>query len=1097
MAANSTWSYEETVIRRFESVWRRGERPDLGAFITPAVHSTGLLIELAHIDLEFRLRAGEPARVEDYVTRFPELAVRDVVLDLIVTEFGLRRRSDPAPEPAEYYARFPGYHADVARLLKSGNVAALRSSGGAAAEPVGAPVVPGCEVGEELGRGGMGVVYKAFQPALGRTVAVKTLVAADAQTVDRFRREAETVARLDHPHVVPVYEVGAWDAGGRAVPYFVMKYYPGVSLDAAPCGPGTDLPRHARTVEAVARAVHHAHQRGVLHRDLKPSNILLDEAGRPHVTDFGLAGRFDPSDPSASPGGMVGTPAYMAPEQAHDPARVTTAADVYGLGAVLYQLLTGRPPFRGPTALATLELLGRADPDRPSSINPAVPRDLEAVCLKCLAKDPEQRYPSADAVAEDLRRWLTGRPVIARPVSTWGRTRLWARRHPVQAALTALTAVAVGVTAVSLVVGGAVVARKEKEASTALERERKAAEQLGETLGREQEALYLERVSAAGRLYAANQLPQAWRLLDACSCDARRWEWHALDRLRRTAPPPLGEHPEWVTGAAFLADGRLVTADLTGELRVWDVDGKKEQKAWSAGPPGATWTVRAHPTRPWFAVAEKTAVVVWDADAAKPVHRVPSAKWAAFDPTGVSLAVGVGPQTRVYATADWGLAREFTGHDRDVLAGTFSPDGKRLITAGADRTVRSWDVGSGSAAGVWPRRATVLGLSFTADGASLLEDRGSEAVVTDAADGVTLGSFPLDGRRHGLAVGPDPRTAAVSGPVNEVQVLDLETRRAVRVFRGHTGPPGALAFSRDGRRLASAGGDRAVRVWELDRTPECVTLPVVPGMRALAVAPGGRLVAVVPAACGDMVVFDTAASREAFRVPGAGGVAFGPDGSWLAAGGRDGGVTVYAADTGSPKWSAAGGGTATARVAASPDGRWVAAADSTGGVRVWGAAGRDPVASWPEPRGAVYGLAFAAGRLVVAGAGGCVARDVATGATVWVTAPVAMAVAADPDGARVATVEMAHRVQLRDAATGELVRSFEGVAPDCGSLAFSPDGRRLVTGGYRTVRVWTTDAGRELLTLPGAGAKTAAVAWVGNRVYALDDRVRVWPGGSD
>ena len=313
----------------------------------------------------------------------------------------------------------------------------------------------------------MGVVYRARQRSLNRPVALKMILAgrhASADDIQRFKNEAEAAANLDHPHIVPVYEVGEHDGYS----YLAMKLIDGPSLaDVVGSGKwevGSKDGNHqaARLIATVSRAVHHAHQRGVLHRDLKPSNILLDGQGQPFVTDFGLARRVEGDSELTQSGAILGSPPYMAPEQASGHNRaITISTDVYGLGAVLYTLLTGRPPFQGGSVVETLDKVRHQAPEPPRGVGRRVDRDLETVCLKCLEKEPEHRHVSALAMAEDLERWLEGKPIQARPIGQVGQALRWCRRKPVVAGLTGLVFLLMLAGLVVLLVSNALIRREQ------------------------------------------------------------------------------------------------------------------------------------------------------------------------------------------------------------------------------------------------------------------------------------------------------------------------------------------------------------------------------------------------------------------------------------------------------------------------------------------------------------------------------------------------------------------------------------------------------------------------------------------------------------
>src|SRR5205809_7369151 len=295
------------------------------------------------------------------------------------------------------------------------------------------------ELQEEIGRGGQGVVYRARQKSLNRTLALKiTLLChwATARHLKRFRLEAEAAASLNHPSIVPIHEIGERDG----CCYFSMNLIEGGQLDQVVRREAISIRRAAQLIAKLARTVHYAHEHGILHRDIKPGNVLLDAEGEPHLTDFGLARLVETESTVTRTTEVLGTPSYMAPEQASgDNVALTSATDIYGLGAVLYHLLTGRPPFAGPTTYETIRLVLQTDPQEPRLLNPKIDRDLSTICLKCLEKDPQRRYASALTLAGDLERWLRREPIGARRTGIFTRGTKWLQRNPAMAALITLS----------------------------------------------------------------------------------------------------------------------------------------------------------------------------------------------------------------------------------------------------------------------------------------------------------------------------------------------------------------------------------------------------------------------------------------------------------------------------------------------------------------------------------------------------------------------------------------------------------------------------------------------------------------------------------
>ena len=403
---------------RFESAWRGGRSPRIEDHLGEATgpERAALLRELVALDWELREAAGERPAAADYLARFPgdgpAIEAEVAAAGRSPAGVGVQATMTHVPDPDETVA----------------DPASRKGEGGAAAilDAFGKYQLLGV-----LGRGGMGVVYKAWQVDLQRVVAIKMIHAvhnASAELVRRFRDEARCAGGLNHPNIVRVHEAGEVD--GRL--FFAMEYIAGPSLDQLLKSGGPLDPKvAAQHVAEVARAVAYLHERDVVHRDLKPSNILLDERGRPCVTDFGLVKLLGDESHQTVTGAVMGTPSHMAPEQAHGrPERVGPPADVYGLGAILYSLLAGRPPFLGPTQFETLVMVLESEPVPPGRHRPGIPGVLELVCLRCLEKDPAARYPSATALAEVLERFLRGEEVECGRPGLVNQVRRWARREP-------------------------------------------------------------------------------------------------------------------------------------------------------------------------------------------------------------------------------------------------------------------------------------------------------------------------------------------------------------------------------------------------------------------------------------------------------------------------------------------------------------------------------------------------------------------------------------------------------------------------------------------------------------------------------------------
>jgi WD40 repeat protein/tetratricopeptide (TPR) repeat protein len=718
------------------------------------------------------------------------------------------------PEFGSELAAFFTKQDEVARLAQATS-ASFPPPGNAAEAPTMAPSAtpqpaPGkpvrsfgdYELVAEIARGGMGVVYKARQMSLKRDVALKMILSgqfASPQDVQRFHTEAEAAANLDHPYIVPIYEVGQHDGQH----YFSMKLIEGGSLASCLkrfCGD----PRAAvQLLVRVARAVHYAHQRGILHRDLKPANILLDVNGEPHVTDFGVAKRVEGGSHLTQSGAIVGTPSYMAPEQARADKGISTAADIYSLGAILYEVLTGRPPFHAATHLDTILQVLERDPPPPSKLEPRVDRDLQTISLKCLEKEPARRYNSAEALADELDRWLAGEPIRARPIGRIERARKWVRRNPAITALLAAVVLALLAGSIFATVFG-VDAAQQAELAKRNEAEALArGEELKIALQGEKDALsktqtlldQSERASTIGKVAKANAALRSFdpdlgsSMLDNCPPKTRGWEWYYTQRLCNGAPLILHGRDHRLFWTAFTPDGCWLATAGEGVCTIWD----------------------AHTCVERSRLRIDTQNLVFSPDSSRIAGSRINGTWKIWDlATGQEL---VSPREANSLIA----SPVVFSHDGQWLAGCCQS------TDGVANSITVWNAQTGEKrlSSLFDTTSRWSMLTYSPDDGSLLVYDGETVRWLDALTGKEQRRFA---GREGAAelrgihgeFSPDGGRIALEHDIGAVRIINLETRQVVEVPVESSltdvdrGQNVFLKFSPDGQRLAASWWHRGV-----------------------------------------------------------------------------------------------------------------------------------------------------------------------------------------------------------------------------------------------------------------------------------------------